>query len=77
MGCSDFIPTNMHTTRECVRTGAVGARTRRPMGHRLLHPQILTDQISENLSAAELVRLEPKHTYLRDIKHFFTNSKQF
>ena len=41
---------NMDISRECVRTGAVGARTRRPLGHHLLHPQILTDQISENSS---------------------------
>ena len=36
--------------RECIRTGAAGAQTRRPLGHQLLHPQILTDQISENPS---------------------------
>ena len=36
--------------RECVRTGAAGAQTRIPLGHQLLHPQILTDQISENPS---------------------------
>ena len=35
---------------DLVRTGVVGARTRRPFGHQLLHPQILTDQISENPS---------------------------
>ena len=33
--------------REYDRTGA---RTRRPLKHQLLHPQILTDQISENPS---------------------------
>ena len=27
--------------RECVRAGAVGARTRRSLGHHLLHPLIL------------------------------------
>ena len=27
--------------RECVSTGAAGARTRRSLGHHLLHPQIL------------------------------------
>ena len=29
--------------RECVRTGAAGAHTRRSLGHHLLHPQILAD----------------------------------
>ena len=27
--------------RECVRAGAAGARTRRSLGHQLLHPLIL------------------------------------
>ena len=27
--------------RECVRAGAAGARTRRSLGHHLLHPLIL------------------------------------
>ena len=31
--------------RECVRTGAAGARTRRCLEHHLLHPQILTVQL--------------------------------
>ena len=29
------------TCRECVRAGAAGARTRRTLGHHLLHPLIL------------------------------------
>ena len=29
------------TFRECVRAGAAGARTRRSLGHHLLHPLIL------------------------------------
>ena len=39
-----FLDLNLH--RECVRTGAAGARTRRPLEHQLLHPQILTVQLS-------------------------------
>ena len=31
--------------RECVRTGAAGAQTRSFLGHRLLHPQILTHSV--------------------------------
>ena len=31
------------TVRECVRTGAVGAHTRRSLGHHLLHPQNLAN----------------------------------
>ena len=32
---------NTYKRRECVNTGAAGARTRRFLGHYLLHPQIL------------------------------------
>ena len=65
-----FLDLNLH--RECIRTGAAGARTRRHLGHHLLHSQILTDQISEILlcSVAELIGHVTKHAYLRDIKHF-------
>ena len=33
--------TEMKSLRECVRTGAAGAQTRRSLGHHLWHPQIL------------------------------------
>ena len=60
------------TVRECVRMGAAGAGNHRPQGHHLLHPHILTDQISEILlcSVAELIGHETKHAYLHGIKHF-------
>ena len=32
---------NVNKCRECVSTGAAGARTRRSLGHHLLHPLIL------------------------------------
>ena len=56
-----------HNIRECVRKGAAGARTRRPLGHCLLHPQILTFYL---YSVAELIGHETKHIYLHNIKHF-------
>ena len=34
--------------RECVGMGAAGEWTHRCLGHHLLHPQILTVQLSEN-----------------------------
>ena len=34
-------PFSLHSSRECVSTGAEGARTRRSLGHHLLHPHIL------------------------------------
>ena len=36
-----FFLTNIYNDRECVRAGAAGARTRRSLGHQLLHPLIL------------------------------------
>ena len=37
---SDFSCSN-ETVRECVRVGAAGGRTRRSLGHHLMHPLIL------------------------------------
>ncbi len=36
-----LVISNVSKSRECVRTGAAGARTRRFLGHHLLHPLIL------------------------------------
>ena len=35
------IGASAYTDRECIRAGAVGARTSRSLGHQLLHPLIL------------------------------------
>ena len=40
--CSNAFPAeSLKKITECVRTGAAGARTRRFLGHHLLHPLIL------------------------------------
>jgi hypothetical protein len=44
--------------------GAAGARIYRPLGHQLLHLQILTDQISENPSMYVVLTFIDRNQFL-------------
>ena len=58
--------------RECVSTGAAGARTRRSLGHHLLHPLIL--RLLVLCAPADFeTQSSPGYTYTRRSK-FLTHS---